>query len=378
MEVVVDDTLTVEAGVGEGEDKGGEGVRAEVWKMGRTWSRALSTTVERNPRLKKKEDKAEALVWKARQQSVEKEAELTLQVNDPSSELEEVRDLTVYKQAAKERDEGEGVERTKGKVFENVEGSAHIMLDYFGYYSYSTDLALVSPLTSPFQCGHLELSYQDDHGISDVSWTSSVPEQWSQWQVWEWVQFSCDQYKLKANSIPVTAFNVNGSQLCSMTRQQFISAAGNAGEILHNILSQIKGKALSPVNNSVDRELQIEESTSSSGQNSQVYKRSRGCHSSVKTKIGLQSQHLWEFVRDLLLTPEENNGVLEWEDRNEGIFKVVKSDSLAKLWGQRKRNERMTYEKLSRALRHYYNSGILERVDRRLMYKFGRKAYGWR
>ena len=66
---------------------------------------------------------------------------------------------------------------------------------------------------------------------------------------------------------------------------------------------------------------------------------------------GLQSSHLWEFVRDLLLSPEENCGILEWEDREQGIFRVVKSEALAKMWGQRKKNDRMTYEKLSRALR---------------------------
>lgn len=86
-------------------------------------------------------------------------------------------------------------------------------------------------------------------------------------------------------------------------------------------------------------------------------------YSSLKTKTkqktlsnfasfkGLQSSHLWEFVRDLLLSPEENCGILEWEDREQGIFRVVKSEALAKMWGQRKKNDRMTYEKLSRALR---------------------------
>ena len=65
----------------------------------------------------------------------------------------------------------------------------------------------------------------------------------------------------------------------------------------------------------------------------------------------LQNSHLWEFVRDLLLSPEENCGILEWEEREQGIFRVVKSEALAKMWGQKKKNDSMTYEKLSRALR---------------------------
>ncbi|NXI60505.1 ELF5 factor, partial [Chloroceryle aenea] len=101
------------------------------------------------------------------------------------------------------------------------------------------------------------------------------------------------------------------------------------------------------------------------------------CHSHGRSNKDLQNSHLWEFLRDLLLSPEENDGILEWEDREQGIFRVVKSEALAKMWGQRKKNDRMTYEKLSRALHYYYKSGILERVDRRLVYKFGKNAHGW-
>ncbi|XP_048377500.1 ETS-related transcription factor Elf-2-like isoform X1 [Stegostoma tigrinum] len=90
-----------------------------------------------------------------------------------------------------------------------------------------------------------------------------------------------------------------------------------------------------------------------------------------------QSIHLWEFIRDLLLNPTENSEILRWENRRAGIFRVVKSNAFAQLWGSKKNNKGMNYEKLSRALRHYYKTGILERVDGRLTYKFGQKAYGW-
>ncbi|XP_067358815.1 ETS homologous factor isoform X2 [Channa argus] len=89
--------------------------------------------------------------------------------------------------------------------------------------------------------------------------------------------------------------------------------------------------------------------------------------------------HLWEFIRDILLNPERNPGLIKWEDRTEGVFRFLKSEAVAQLWGKKKNNSSMTYEKLSRAMRYYYKREILERVDgRRLVYKFGRNARGWR
>lgn len=61
--------------------------------------------------------------------------------------------------------------------------------------------------------------------------------------------------------------------------------------------------------------------------------------------------HLWEFIRDILIYPEKNQGLMKWEDRREGVFKFLKSEAVAQMWGQKKKNSSMTYEKLSRAMR---------------------------
>lgn len=42
---------------------------------------------------------------------------------------------------------------------------------------------------------------------------------------------------------------------------------------------------------------------------------------------------------------------MKWEDRREGVFKFLKSEAVAQMWGQKKKNSSMTYEKLSRAMR---------------------------
>ena len=61
---------------------------------------------------------------------------------------------------------------------------------------------------------------------------------------------------------------------------------------------------------------------------------------------------MWEFIRDLLLNPLTNPSLIRWERREDGIFKFIQSDKVAKMWGERKQNPRMTYEKLSRAMRY--------------------------
>lgn len=98
-----------------------------------------------------------------------------------------------------------------------------------------------------------------------------------------------------------------------------------------------------------------------------------------KNKHSPRGTHLWEFIRDILIHPEKNQGLMKWEDRRDGIFKFLKSEAVAQLWGQKKKNSSMTYEKLSRAMRYYYKREILERVDgRRLVYKFGKNSSGWK
>lgn len=71
----------------------------------------------------------------------------------------------------------------------------------------------------------------------------------------------------------------------------------------------------------------------------------------LRSRAGFKGKHLWEFIRDLLHNGQYNPSVIRWEDRDEGIFRIVNSKEVARLWGSRKRNSDMTYEKLSRAMR---------------------------
>ncbi|XP_043341268.1 ETS-related transcription factor Elf-3 isoform X2 [Cervus elaphus] len=115
------------------------------------------------------------------------------------------------------------------------------------------------------------------------------------------------------------------------------------------------------------------------GRPRKLSKESRECLEGKKSKHAPRGTHLWEFIRDILIHPELNEGLMKWENRQEGVFKFLRSEAVAQLWGQKKKNSSMTYEKLSRAMRYYYKREILERVDgRRLVYKFGRNSSGWK
>ena len=68
-----------------------------------------------------------------------------------------------------------------------------------------------------------------------------------------------------------------------------------------------------------------------------------------------KGNHLWEFVRDLLKDTKFNPKVIKWEDEEDRVFRIVQSEQVAKMWGNKKNNPNMTYEKLSRALRYVKN-----------------------
>ncbi|XP_007939320.1 ETS-related transcription factor Elf-3 [Orycteropus afer afer] len=115
------------------------------------------------------------------------------------------------------------------------------------------------------------------------------------------------------------------------------------------------------------------------GRPRKLSKESQECLEGKKSKHAPRGTHLWEFIRDILIHPELNEGLMKWENRHEGVFKFLRSEAVAQLWGQKKKNNSMTYEKLSRAMRYYYKREILERVDgRRLVYKFGKNSSGWK
>ena len=72
--------------------------------------------------------------------------------------------------------------------------------------------------------------------------------------------------------------------------------------------------------------------------------------------------HLWEFLLELL-ADERYVSLITWTDKDKREFKLRNQEEVAKRWGELKQRPGMNYDKLSRALRYYYQKNIIKKVS---------------
>lgn len=89
----------------------------------------------------------------------------------------------------------------------------------------------------------------------------------------------------------------------------------------------------------------------------------------VKPRMESNNITLWQFLLDLLDDQNQRHLII-WTGQD-GEFKLLNAEEVARMWGLRKNKTNMNYDKLSRALRYYYDKNIIKKVmGQKFVYKF--------
>uniref|UniRef100_A0A673FM79 Fli-1 proto-oncogene, ETS transcription factor b n=1 Tax=Sinocyclocheilus rhinocerous TaxID=307959 RepID=A0A673FM79_9TELE len=217
------------------------------------------------------------------------------------------------------------------------------------------------------------------------------PEVWTQEHVRQWVEWAIKEYGL--SDVDVSLFHtMDGKALCKMTKEDMmrLTSAYNT-DILLSHLNYLRERLPSFCENSFE-EIGRRNSWSSSAlpavpkgspiehqHNTRITEppprlpqdpyQSLGPISSRLANPGSGQIQLWQFLLELL-SDSNNATIITWEGTN-GEFKMTDPDEVAKRWGERKSKPNMNYDKLSRALRYYYDKNIMTKVHgKRYAYKF--------
>ncbi|XP_069796027.1 Friend leukemia integration 1 transcription factor-like [Narcine bancroftii] len=214
------------------------------------------------------------------------------------------------------------------------------------------------------------------------------PGVWTQDHVCQWLDWAVKEYSL--SDVDCSIFqNIDGRELCKMTKDDMmrLTSEYNA-DILLSHLSYLRENSPTftypsshpPQHNrpSIKTEAVYEDArrTSWSGCTNSVTKGSpvdttppgRPCEQ-PRLHAGSGQIQLWQFLLELL-SDGNNTSCITWEGAN-GEFKMTDPDEVARRWGERKSKPNMNYDKLSRALRYYYDKNIMTKVHgKRYAYKF--------
>ncbi|NWV12741.1 GABPA protein, partial [Ptilonorhynchus violaceus] len=214
------------------------------------------------------------------------------------------------------------------------------------------------------------------------------PVQWSTDQVLHWVVWVMKEFSM--TDIDLNALSIPGRELCSLRQEDFFQRVPR-GEILWSHLELLRkcmadfsvpDFAYSPslllsvqiipasVQPATPTTIKVINSSAKAAKVQRAPRISGEDRSSPGNRTGNNGQiQLWQFLLELL-TDKDARDCISWVG-DEGEFKLNQPELVAQKWGQRKNKPTMNYEKLSRALRYYYDGDMICKVQgKRFVYKF--------
>ncbi|XP_023163690.2 DNA-binding protein Ets97D [Drosophila hydei] len=223
-----------------------------------------------------------------------------------------------------------------------------------------------------------------------------IPESVSEWtpaHVAHWLEWAVKEFELR--DLNMDEWLITGQALCAMTHEQFSrKLPRDPGNVFWTHLQLLKEcNFVSVVHKQAEELRKPKQTKSATGANisgvgleqrimrksfqsvksndsseSSPAPQSPSHHNSIGSGNNGQVQ-LWQFLLEIL-TDSEHTDIIEWVG-TEGEFKLSDPDRVARLWGEKKNKPAMNYEKLSRALRYYYDGDMISKVSgKRFAYKF--------
>ncbi|EFA01591.1 DNA-binding protein D-ETS-6 [Tribolium castaneum] len=195
----------------------------------------------------------------------------------------------------------------------------------------------------------------------------SDPLEWTNTHIKSWLSWCSRKFSLNPKP-DFEKFPTTGKELCELTRTDFETKAGceRTGTILAKHIAHLRhsvtGRSTSPLN------VECKVFEDDDDDEKDPYQLLNAASSRLVAQGSGQIQ-LWQFLLELL-GDSSNSACITWEGTN-GEFKLTDPDEVARRWGERKSKPNMNYDKLSRALRYYYDKNIMSKVHgKRYAYKF--------
>lgn len=247
------------------------------------------------------------------------------------------------------------------------------------------------PMTDKVVQWQLDLPYKREQERLRIP---SDPRQWNVVHVRHWVQWAVRQFNLP--NIKLADWSVSGERLYQLTIHDFQRMAPNdTNDIFWTHFELLrKMKMVATIKEGATTEPPKQQQQHLSVRPRPNLMRSNQINRMVQSELQQQTARyihngpiqLWQFLLELL-TSREHRHLITWESNHNsssssnvlataapsagGEFKLLQPEEVATLWGDRKNKPTMNYEKLSRALRYYYDGDMISKVaGKRFVYKF--------
>ncbi|XP_050501591.1 DNA-binding protein Ets97D isoform X2 [Diabrotica virgifera virgifera] len=202
----------------------------------------------------------------------------------------------------------------------------------------------------------------------------SDPMDWTALHVRHWVQWAVRQFNL--TNIKLNDWLMDGKQLVALTIEDFQKIVpSDPGDIFWTHIELLRKMKLVATKKEDPPKRILPKIVKTGKKDLKILNYSTNIRyfdpsMTLNNKNGSNGQiQLWQFLLELL-TDRQHKNVIQWIGK-EGEFRLNHPEVVAALWGDRKNKPKMNYEKLSRALRYYYDGDMISKVHgKRFVYKF--------